>query len=100
MKKYRVTEKHLFLKKCEIWIDDTDSVDILYKNEGYLNINIDLLNIDYWFEKGWIEEIEEKEFTKRDMIEFASYRIRTSLGNTTSYDEFFEQWLKQRNENI
>lgn len=39
--------------------------------------------IDSWLESGWIEEIQELEFTRRDMLEFGNICVnRTGLFNT------------------
>lgn len=98
MKKYKTTKKHPELKTgVEFFKRYPEDEEYMSESDTLIMLTDD---IEICLENGWIKEIEEKEFTKSDMIEFASYRIRTSLGNTTSYNEFFEQWLKQRNEKV
>lgn len=83
MKKYEVTEKHPALKKgCIISEssskvysrnqDEFNTFNILFK-KGNKTIFIDHLidtPIKEQIEEGWIQEIQELEFTKDDMINF------------------------------
>lgn len=54
---------------------------------GDINVRVDHISPD------WFEEIEEKEFTKSDMIEFAEY---SGASLCTGYSEDLECWLKER----
>lgn len=89
MKKYRVTEKHEFIKEDTILERDLIGA-VLKKWDHYFS----RYEKDTWLEDGWIEEIQEPEFTKEDMIDFYKFAINEK------YDfliDIFENWLKRRN---
>jgi hypothetical protein len=96
MKKYKTTDKHPFYKEGiiieekysdEIWIHDIGEI----APYDY--------NIAYALEKGWIEEIQEPEFTKNDMIDILEYVDYCSATKfKLSYFEVMNNWLKQRDE--
>jgi hypothetical protein len=101
MKKYRVTEKHPQLKEG-ITSSYTNGGDISFR---LVNNNIHRLGekdiIDN-IKKGWIEEIQEPEYTKSDLLDFACYfniNIPSDMKFSTpdSMIEFVDSWIKWRN---
>jgi hypothetical protein len=111
MKKYRVTDKHPGLKEgCTIHentnrllVNDTDidtvSVWTLShtSNKGVIFINhlIEVPLIE-WLESGWIEEIQELEFTKDDIAEaFLAGAESGSLIDDIRTGVAFRHWIKK-----
>ena len=89
--KYKVTEKHPYLKDCSIQIYDQDSYYIEYDvdNDFYSELMPWVLPKE-WIECGWIEEIEEPEFTKADMLNFNNW-----CGSGYAVLEDLEDWIKK-----
>jgi len=71
-KKYRVTEKHPGLKiDCtisELKYDTIGGFRVILYEDKYMAY-IPLSEFEYQIKDGWIEEIQEKEFTKDDVID-------------------------------
>ena len=89
MKKYRVTEKHSHFK---------ENLEIHFRGTVYFLSVVDyytfsLEELKEWIESVWIEEIQEPEFTKQDMIEFAEY-----YDYKNPYDAYniLNGWLKKK----
>jgi hypothetical protein len=88
MEKYRVTSKHPFLK---------EGTEISYDEEGnYHYINYfgtqqhEVKALGLALVKEWIEEIQEPEFTKQDMIDFAMYMQGDEMRPVTERE--IEEW--------
>jgi hypothetical protein len=96
MKKYKTTSKHPGYK--EGLIIKLSSNDNSYLEDHDYDFYYDF-PIDLALKKGWIEEIQEPEFTRNDMIEFAKYyqECRSKRYNITK-EYSFELWLKQKKE--
>jgi len=95
-KKYVTTEKNPTFKS---------GIEVKSTGAKYY-ITIDVINSATWFnndsikillEKGYIKEVEPKEFTKSDMIVFAKYYKGNypMLGNLNILDN----WIKRKNIN-
>jgi hypothetical protein len=88
MKKYKTTSKQPLFKEGLIvksnndytWIEDS-SDDHPYD----FAINPAIKN-------GWIEEIQEPEFTEDDMIDFANMVKAKSCGNVFDVSEYLKIW--------
>lgn len=103
MKKYKVTEKHGFLKNSILTFNKKE-ISAFNSNRG-LSYFIVPKNyekdkyINSWLNGEWIEEIEEKEFTKSDLIDFVTYYDQNyviSVDRPVKWSELFNKWLKQR----
>lgn len=87
MKKYIVTERHEFLKKGAVLdYNINDSLVYLFSVTEYIN---------NWVKSGWIEEIQEHEFTKRDLTGFADHCLNTRIKDI---DSAFDMWIDIKNE--
>ena len=80
-KKYVTTETNLVFKKgieFEKLNDNTDSMGtwVNVKTGFHRIANV---TVDDWIKKGYIKEVEPKEFTKSDMVEFAENCIKQDL---------------------
>ena len=97
MKKYITTDKHPELKEGVIIFKGLYS----YRTNFFLELRNEF-DVDTWLEKGYIKELQEKEFTKDDMIEFAKFaKVRKEMSQLhLTWDSEFNEWLKQRNEQI
>ena len=96
--KYITTDKHDFLKKG--WICEDGGGNIMEVGCCWLNGSNTLMcnkyAIDYWLKDGQIKELQEPEFTKDDMIEFAFW----ALSEQDNYEKEtikLDDWLEQRN---
>jgi hypothetical protein len=94
MKKYITTSKHPELKEG-VLIDFNGFFDI----DGWTIYNKDL-KIESWLEKGYIKRLEEKEFTKSDMIDFVDW-FDDNHGESKyiSWPDCFDLWLKSKKNN-
>jgi len=100
MKKYITTNKHPFLRDG-IRFDyfNTKEIDIPYISEGLNHITrIPDSNkmIIFWESNGYIKELQIKEFTKDDMIEFSNYLHNKLPSHAYGSEHWFNEWLKQR----
>ena len=68
MKKYKATKENPIFKKGTKFKYDGDGSPTYMSGHG---IDINLLY--KWMEKGYIKEVQKKEFTKDDMLEFARF---------------------------
>ena len=73
--KYRVTEKHPYLKEGILFELVCESADHGYHvfNIGTIQESLAAGINDDWLRNGWIEEIQETEFTENDIINFANF---------------------------
>ncbi len=102
MKKYRVTEKHPYLKTGISFELVCESAD-----HGYYIFNLGLVQetlaagIDAdWLNNGWIEEIQEPEFIKDDIVEFLEYLLKQNDRHCEMDEtEFVNEWINDKNEN-
>ena len=96
MKKYKVTDKHLLLKKdvrFDVGALELNPIGILDKFGG---VNVDTRTINDWLESGWIEEIQEPEFTRKDMIDFLKYAEDNAFN--LNYEDLLDKWIYSINE--
>ena len=97
MKKYRVTEKHPFYK-TDITIEDYGySFRKVVTKDGHI-LEDNELDITESLKIGWIEEIQEPEFTKEDMIIFGIQCYNNRLKKFTPKEEL-DNFIKTKNEN-
>ena len=76
---------------------------IKFKSESHSYISIRFsrnqdvkeLEISTLLEKGYIKEVEDKQFTKSDMIYFARYYVNQAEVNLSGI-EIVDRWIKQR----
>ena len=101
MKKYITTKNHSEFKKGVI-IQFSDEIltkgygvyyDSLNRKLCYYVVKNDLL--DLWIKKGYIKEVEDKQFTPSDMVDFHWWSGKDPKYNARLD---FKDWLKQRNE--
>lgn len=91
MKKYKVTDKHELLKK-DITLEP--NVDESYFSSAWAHV-FDGSEIKDWNDSGWIEEIQELEFTKDDMISILNKYDNDYVTNSGSCDfkELLKEWI-------
>lgn len=95
MKKYRVKKEHPGLQEGEMRKYKDGAYDFLSGSGFYLHLEFSKSVIKEWISEKWIEEIQEPEFTKDDMIKFAHSRA----GHNT-YTTDLDKWIKEyKNEN-
>ena len=91
--KYITTKENPILKEG-LNIDNTESTQIgihYFETDRSLHINDDVLKD--WLNNGYVKEVEEKEFTKSDMVEAIG---QAHILGPWSAKEIFNDWLKQR----
>ena len=92
--KYITTDKHPELKEgliINIIFFPTSGVHYYDENKALHCI----LSGPELVEKGYIKEVEEKEYTKSDMINYGDYRMNTLGGGIEkSEGDIFDNWLK------
>ena len=103
--KYKVTDKHPYLKN-NIITERQGDYRISYNTddvEWSRAILLDMIDFNAWIEFGWIEEIQEPEFTKNDMVDFALEYYEYRFYNTNRQLDFkkidtcLEDWIKNIN---
>lgn len=87
MEQYKVTSKHPVLKEGVSIVDDQGQY--CHIDGGWMNLKEDL-------EKGYIKEIQEKEFTKDDILDFAMYYHNDNYPTMTGHFDILDNWLKRR----
>jgi hypothetical protein len=92
MKKYKVTDNHIHLKP-NIILKAKD--DLYYFGD---DIYVDIRIIYLWQKKGWIEEIEEPEFTRGDMLAAFIAAVNYYLQNESARYKF-DEWIKTYQDN-
>ena len=85
--KYITTDKHPELKEGLICDSPGDFLVFKLVN-GNHSIGKDALKD--WIEKGYIKEVEEKEYTKSDMINFGQYYGNHTQGLETAFNEYLK----------
>ena len=96
MKKYRVTEKHKLLKD-NIILEHGIITGTYFSSVWAHEFSND--EIKDWIENGWVEEIQEKEFTKDDMIKFANWANKCDVANV-DHEGYLCEWIRnQKNKN-
>ncbi len=88
MKKYRVTDKHPEIQEKVILSPEGDTYYSASKAIAY-----DTEQIERLLEHGWIEEIQQHEFTRDDMINFCTFF--ESLTGTPHYRNELDKWIKE-----
>ena len=89
MKNYKATKENPIFKKGTKFKYDGDGSPMYMSGHG---IDIDLFY--EWMEKGYIKEVQKKEFTESDMIDL----IRFNLNSVEwTPKQVFNDWKKQRN---
>jgi len=99
MKRYRVTKKHPELKPGNTIEEYHENGCQEYALNGGIAIEINPNIIPYYLTEGFIEEIQESEYTRQDMLdllEFADsdYVQRSGL---LDWDAIIEEWIKSKN---
>ena len=90
---YLTTNKHPELKKG---IKITEYSGHASFSSGSDDINFSYVIIENWLDKGYIKEVEEKEFFPSDMVAFARWYSNHSEFEVSGA-EILNFWLKQRN---
>jgi len=89
--KYITTDKHPELKEGLILECEDNQPDCIFHDNGtYIESSI-ITGICY----GYIEEVEEKEFTKSDMIDFAIWYDNDMMSKMSEH-HILNEWLEQR----
>ena len=101
MKRYKTTKKHPVYKENLI-VEVNDKDEVYIKTDG--GTNLEASYIDDALENGWIEEIQEPEFTKDDLhnlMEFISTEspITPIFASSNYHLRMLKLWLKKRDEN-
>jgi len=111
MKKYKVTDKHLLLKKYkvtdkhpglkeDIVFSDIKHDDLgvyriaMLNNEPMATIPINIFR--EWVQDLFVEEIQEPEFTRKDMIDFLKYAEDNAFN--LNYEDLLDKWIYSINE--
>lgn len=97
MKKYRVTEKHPFYREGLMIEDRGYSYRKVCTSEGHV-LEDNELDMSESLKDGWIEEIQEPEFTKDDMIIFGIQCFNNRLKKLIPQEEL-DYFIKTKNEN-
>ena len=85
--KYITTDKHSELKKGLIFEAEYPAYFVVWHNR---DIETDLKH-------GYIKEVQEKEFTRGDMIAFTYWCVSNGYDTSPNrYKGFLDNWLKQR----
>ena len=90
MKTYTTTKEHPDLKERIILTEIDNQYEFLL---GYKTFYAGQPCIDSWLSNGFIEEVEELEFTKSDMIDLIKFDLN-SVEWTPK--QVFNDWKKQR----
>ena len=103
MKKYRVTEKHEYLKEGLILSNYIDSNRYYSPQSNYGVTSCSNYEIDMFKKDDWIKEIQEPEFTKDEVIHILN-KYNTdfvSACGKCDFEELIKEWeyLKQKHEN-
>lgn len=88
MKKYRTTDKHPQLKPG-VQVMESKSVNDYFHFKGNC-VFVNTVDFRVWLNDGYIEEIQEPEFTKDDMIDFANNYAAMDVGEGD-----LNRWLKE-----
>ena len=101
MKSYRVTKDNPMFKEGLIFDEATYTEEIRASTEiGKWYIPNSAIK-DY-IKKGWLEEVEEKEFTKsvmkNKMIDFLEWYIHESKTHYVNLEKYFAEYQKANNE--
>ena len=91
--KYITIDKHPDIKEGTIFRKSEGRTQ-MYVSETSCITYITESDLDESIEKGYIKEVEEKEFTKSDMIEFYIHVVRPS--SLAISKDVFNEWKKQR----
>lgn len=99
MRKYRVTEEHPYLKEGAILDQKGGSKDSAYF-VGETAVFIAFPDMKAFESDGWIEEIQEPEFTRNDMINFADYCLEKTKAGIKAGLNFYanttlNEWIKK-----
>ena len=99
MKKYITTDKQSILRKG-IEIEFASGLYYAITDKG--DVSFKPFEVDNMLDDGEIKELQQLEFTKDDMIDFARFaKDRKEMNqNYLTWDSEFNEWLKQRNEQI
>ena len=96
--KYRVTEKHPYIKKDLIIKELNQSIDYghsLYQI-GTEQETFPVKTNNEWLNFGWIEEIQDPEYTRLDMLEsFNAGAMSNDDYRTGSPSMTFSNWIKE-----
>ena len=90
MKQYRLLKDLPGIKAGAVFnlFDDEDSLIVRYYSDGITIEERLVINNHDWF-----EEIQKKEYTEKDMIEFAEFCHETLNKTEHSYGFLLTEWL-------
>jgi hypothetical protein len=94
--KYKVTSKHPYFKPGVI-AGGNDYYIISYyahNDEWSSDILLTDTDIECWVNYGWIEKIQEKEFTKNDMIEYELWANKRGGSGEYRLNTWIEKYKK------
>jgi hypothetical protein len=93
--KHITTDKHPELKAEIIFIEDELCNGTAFFSR-LCGLRINHHEKDDWFSRGWLKELQEPEFTKDDMIRYASFHLNMRDNFRMSLDASFSQWLEKK----
>ena len=102
MKKYKVTKNHPEIQKGIIFTARKYNLEDEYISD-IGTIVLSKNDIEIWVKRGYFEEIQEPEFTKNDMVDFALEYYEHRFYNTNRQLDFkkidtcLEDWIKNIN---
>lgn len=102
MKKYRVTEMHPYLKEGVIsYWNQHDELSYTRDNDNSIYfLNYDKLHKNAWLKDGWIEEIQEPEYTRDDFWSYYKFLFRTTMIVTKeSFEKTLNVWQNENKTN-
>ena len=98
MKKYETTKENPIFKEG-LFVNDMGKEKVINVNFNHLieQVEINGYHLEIWLEKGYIKEVQKKEFTKSDMIDLLKYVSSDfSVFSLTTFEDDVENYLKQR----
>ena len=100
MKKYRVTEKHPYLKEGHIIEKAKKANCFVLRQIEYDDIIFDNDDIFVWVNLEFIQEIQEPEFTKDDIWDYYRFLFRTTMIVTKeSFEKTLNAWQDENKNN-
>lgn len=98
MKKYRVTDKHPVLKNTTIIsVDDLNYKEYDKNGDLFGSWSKDTHLIDCEIENGWIEEIYEPEFTRKDLDSLLKFYMNNECNCkilNPDFEVIIKKWIR------
>lgn len=100
MKKFITTKENPFLASG-LLIDFSDArfadIELCIDKDIEYPYQVKLKHKCAWLEKGWLKEVEKKEFTKSDMVDLIGLVFKYDYDPKQKNHEFiYEEYLRQR----